>query len=102
MSLLTDRITPITPPDPSETENIFEDSLFALFGDARNQHGEPGEYVLYKSGLEKYGDIKLRLADPAAGDTRFFAHFVWNVSFRLVGRGWGGGFNGIGADGRKV
>lgn len=63
----------------SEADNadIFEQSLFTIFSDSRNQHGEPGHYVLYKSGT--YGDIKLRLADPEPSNNSLFSHFLWNV-----------------------
>lgn len=35
------------PSNTLTTDTIFEQSLTTLFGDARNQHGEPGESVLY-------------------------------------------------------
>lgn len=59
--------------------NFFEDSLSAIFGDARNQHGEPGEMVLYKSQVYFGKDLKLGLADPKKEDNGLFAHYLWNV-----------------------
>jgi len=59
--------------------NYFEDSLSALFADARNQHGEPGEMVVYKSEVYFGKDLKLGLADPKKQDNGLFAHFLWNV-----------------------
>lgn len=61
--------------------DIFEQSLFTIFSDSRNQHGEPGHYVLYKSSV--YGDIKLRLADPDPSNNSLFSHFLWNASSAL-------------------
>jgi nitrate reductase alpha subunit len=63
----------------SETEDvdIFEQSIFTIFAEARNQHGEPGHYVLYKSDV--YGDIKLRLSDPDKENNSLFSHFLWNA-----------------------
>jgi len=60
--------------------DFFEESLSSLFCDARNQHGDPGEVVIYKA-QEYFGkDIVLKLVDPGTGNTRLFAHFLWNVS----------------------
>lgn len=59
--------------------DYFEDSLSSIFNDARNQHGEPGENVLYKSEVYFGKDIKLGLADPRKEDNGLFAHFLWNV-----------------------
>ena len=60
--------------------DYFEDSLASIFNDARNQHGDPGEHVLYKCNNYFGRDVKLRLADPKKEDNRLFAHFLWNVS----------------------
>lgn len=58
---------------------FFEDSLSSIFADARNQHGEPGEMVLYKSGVYFNKDLILRLANPKKEENSLFAHFLWNV-----------------------
>ncbi|KAF8418803.1 hypothetical protein EV426DRAFT_709004 [Tirmania nivea] len=63
----------------------FEDSLSALFADARNQHGEPGEMVVYKSEVYFGKDLKLRLANPKKEDNGLFAHFLWNVGTATFG-----------------
>ncbi|KAH8147024.1 uncharacterized protein LAJ45_08823 [Morchella importuna] len=68
----------------SETEDvdIFEQSIFTIFAEARNQHGEPGHYVLYKSDV--YGDIKLRLSDPDKENNSLFSHFLWNAGVQAA------------------
>lgn len=62
----------------ADDADIFEQSLFTIFSDLRNQYGEPGHHVLYKSGT--YGDIKLRLVDPEPSNNSLFSHFLWNAS----------------------
>lgn len=61
--------------------DIFEQSLFTIFSDVRNQYGEPGHHVLFKSGM--YGDINLRLVDPEPSNNSLFSHFLWNASSAL-------------------
>ncbi|KAH0563537.1 hypothetical protein GP486_001893 [Trichoglossum hirsutum] len=80
--LLTDKI--ILPSfSSSEPEDIFSSALGLLFtDDVRNQHGEPGKSVVYKS--NRFGDIKLSLVDPKAEDVRLFAHYLWNASVQLA------------------
>ncbi|KAI5792432.1 hypothetical protein DFH27DRAFT_568856 [Peziza echinospora] len=64
--------------------DFFEDSLSSLFCDARNQHGDPGEVVVYKA-QEYFGkDIVLKLVDPEKGNTRLFAHFLWNAGVQAA------------------
>jgi len=63
----------------TDSLDYFEDSLSAIFADARNQHGEPGEMVVYKSEVYFGKDLKLGLADPKKEDNGLFAHFLWNV-----------------------
>ena len=84
MSGLTSRIILPDQDVTSTTEDIFQASLDLLFSDSlRNVHGDPGSYVIYKSA--RFGDIKLHLADPEAGEERFlFAHHVWNASLLLA------------------
>jgi len=93
--LLTDTIEEIDPQpksDPASTSeeldkrsepdptSIFEDSLSTVFSDPRVQHGEPGQYVLYKN--EELGDFKLKLVDPEPSNTSLFSHFVWNAALQ--------------------
>lgn len=68
--------------DP-DSLNYFEDSLSALFADARNQHGEPGQMVLYRGEVYFGKNLTLGLADPKEEDNRLFAHFLWNVSSQV-------------------
>lgn len=79
---LVDLIEPL--PAESALQDIdsltfFEDSLSSIFADARNQHGEPGEMILYKSGVYFNKDLKIRLANPKTEESSLFAHFLWNV-----------------------
>jgi hypothetical protein len=76
-TMLTNKLE-ILDEDAEDAEDIFEQSLFTIFADSRNQHGEPGQYVIYKS--SQFGDIKLRLADPNPSENSLFSHFLWNVS----------------------
>jgi hypothetical protein len=76
--MLTDKIQEVDGnSSASDPTDIFEQSLFTIFSDSRNQHGEPGQYVVYKSSV--YGDVKLRLADPDPDNHSLFSHFVWNA-----------------------
>ncbi|KAH0541344.1 hypothetical protein FGG08_004182 [Glutinoglossum americanum] len=80
--LLTDKIDlpSISSPEP---EDIFSSAIGLIFtDDVRNQHGEPGNSVIYKSSC--FGDIELRLVDPKAEDVRLFAHYLWNASVQLA------------------
>ncbi|RPA80093.1 hypothetical protein BJ508DRAFT_240194 [Ascobolus immersus RN42] len=48
MQPLPSLIHDLHPPTSTfSSDTIFEQSLTSIFGDARNQHGEPGEFVLY-------------------------------------------------------
>ena len=66
-----------TEPMTTDPVTIFEDSLPTIFSDPRVQHGEPGEYVLYKN--EELGDFKLKLVTPEPSNNGLFAHYIWNV-----------------------
>ncbi|KAL7269785.1 hypothetical protein RUND412_007542 [Rhizina undulata] len=79
--MLTNKIEILEDTD-SDATDIFEQSLFTIFADSRNQHGEPGQYVVYKSGV--YGDLKLRLADPDPSNNSLFAHFLWNAGLQAA------------------
>lgn len=75
--LLTETIQELYTPSEPDATSIFEDSLPTVFSDPRVQHGEPGEYLLYKN--EELGDFKLKLATPDPSNTSLFSHFIWNV-----------------------
>lgn len=67
-----------TPSSSSSVEDIFFSSLSLIFPDhIRDQHGDPGSYVIYKS--QRFGDLDLKLTDPVGEDERrLFAHYLWN------------------------
>lgn len=76
--MLTDKLSLVPVEDSAQDDvDFFEECLFSIFADAQNQHGEPGQHVIYKSSA--HGDINLRLCDPDPGDNGLFSHFLWNV-----------------------
>jgi len=75
--LLTETIQELFSRSETDPATIFEDSLTTVFSDPRVQHGEPGEYVLYKN--EELGDFKLLLAKPDPANNSLFSHYIWNV-----------------------
>lgn len=76
------------PSPPNDTdiqvEDIFSSALGLIFtDDLRNQHGDPGSSVIYKS--QSYGDIELRLTDPAGEDSRnLFSQYLWNAGVQMA------------------
>jgi len=78
--LLTETIQELYTPSEPDATSIFEDSLPTVFSDPRVQHGEPGEYLLYKN--EELGDFKLKLATPDPSNTSLFSHFIWNAALQ--------------------
>ncbi len=70
--------------DESPQEILDNTSLTIFYPDAqRTFHGDPGSAIIYAS--KRYGDITLRLADPAVHDERWlFAHHLWNSSVLLA------------------
>ncbi|KAI5804338.1 hypothetical protein EDC01DRAFT_415217 [Geopyxis carbonaria] len=80
--MLTNRIQVVEEEISNDPVDIFEQSLFTIFSDSRNQHGEPGLHVIYKS--SKFGDLKLRLANPDPSENRLFSHFLWNASLQAA------------------
>ena len=75
---------------PSSIEDIFSAAIGLIFtDDLRNQHGDPGSSIIYKS--KAYGDLELRLSDPGSEDGRkLFAHYLWNagvLTAELIGGG---------------
>lgn len=86
MSSLTDLIR-IIPPDTEETaEDIFAAAPGFLFtDDLRNQHGDAGDVIIYKS--QPFGDLSLLTADPSKEDERqLFSHYLWNAGVLMAER----------------
>lgn len=86
MSSLTDLIK-IIPPDTEETpEDIFAAAPGFLFtDDLRNQHGDAGDIIIYKS--QRFGDLTLLTADPSGEDERrLFSHYLWNAGVLMAER----------------
>ncbi|KAF1350817.1 hypothetical protein BDV97DRAFT_294814 [Delphinella strobiligena] len=86
MSSLTDLIR-IIPPDTEETpEDIFAAAPGFLFtDDHRNQHGDAGDVIIYKS--QPFGDLSLLTADPSKEDERqLFSHYLWNAGVLMAER----------------
>lgn len=84
MSSLTDVIQIIPPDADEEPEDIFATAPGLIFpGDTRNQHGDPGATIVYKS--PSFGNIELRTADPEGEDERqLFSHYLWNAGIKLA------------------
>ncbi|SLM35595.1 S-adenosyl-L-methionine-dependent methyltransferase-like [Lasallia pustulata] len=76
------------PPPPTDVDipvgDIFSSALGLIFtDDLCNQHGDPGSSVIYKS--RNYGDIELRLTDPAGEDRRkLFSQYLWNAGVQMA------------------
>lgn len=85
MQSLTDLIY-IIPPDREETpEDIFASALNLFPDNLRNQHGDLGDVIVYKS--KKYGELELRTADPSAESERqLFSHYLWNAGVLMAER----------------
>lgn len=75
--MLLNRVREIETPDyePSDLD-FFESSLGTIFNDYRDMHGDPGQAVVFMS---KFGDVKLRLADPDKSRTSLYSHHLWNA-----------------------
>ena len=75
----------IIPPDNEESvEDIFASAPGLIFtDDLRNQHGDPGSIIIYKS--SRFGDIELTTADPESEDERkLFGHYLWNAGVMMA------------------
>lgn len=88
MQPLTDLISQ-TYPTTSDTlspEDIFASAPGVLFtDDSRNQHGDPGSLIIYKS--VRYGEIELATADPnGEEERRLFSHYLWNAGVLMAER----------------
>ncbi|KAF8466942.1 hypothetical protein BDZ91DRAFT_793931 [Kalaharituber pfeilii] len=81
---LIEAVPPETALEDVNSLNYFEDSLYAIFADTQNQHGDPGEMVVYRC-EEYFGkDIKLGLPNPKKEDNKLFAHFLWNAGVQAA------------------
>ena len=67
-----------------QPEDVYSNAVGLLFPDnIRTFHGNPGSCVTYLS--KRFGDIKLRLADPLKQEDRtLFAHFIWNSGIQMA------------------
>ena len=75
----------VIPPDIDETpEDIFASAPGLIFtDDLRNQHGDPGSTIIYKS--SRFGNIELKTADPENEDERkLFGHYLWNAGIKMA------------------
>jgi len=90
---------PATTASPS-TEDIFSTAIGLIFtDDLRNQHGDPGAVIIYRS--KAYGDLELRLSDPNSEDGRkLFAHYLWNAGVLMAELIGGGTVDGGAMEGR--
>ncbi|KAK1092710.1 hypothetical protein LTR48_003812 [Friedmanniomyces endolithicus] len=81
---LTDLIHIIPPDRDEEPEDIFASAPGLIFtDDTRNQHGDPGSIIVYKS--KRFGDIELTTVDPEREDERqLFSHYLWNAGIKTA------------------
>lgn len=84
MASLTDFIQVIPPDDNEEPEDIFASAPGFLYpDDTRNQHGDPGSTIVYKS--PRFGNVELKTADPAGeGERQLFSHYLWNAGIKMA------------------
>ena len=84
MPNLTDLVHIIPPDRVDEPEDIFAFAAGLIFtDDLRNLHGDPESIIVYKS--KRFGDIKLRTADPENNDERqLFSHYLWNAGIKMA------------------
>ncbi|KAH0347908.1 hypothetical protein KCU83_g6575, partial [Aureobasidium melanogenum] len=86
MLSLTELIREIPATEEDSPEDIFASAPGFLFtDDLRNQHGDPGSIIIYKS--QRFGDISLTTADPNGEEERtLFSHYLWNAGILLAER----------------
>ena len=75
----------VIPRDIDETpEDIFAAAPGLIFtDDLRNQHGDPGATIVYKS--SRFGSIELNTADPESENERkLFGHYLWNAGVKMA------------------
>lgn len=84
MTSLTDFIQVIPLDAHEEPEDIFASAPGLLYpDDTRNQHGDPGSTIVYKSAT--FGNIELKTADPKGeGERQLFSHYLWNSGIKLA------------------
>ncbi|CAC9888153.1 unnamed protein product [Aureobasidium pullulans] len=83
---LTELIREIPATEEDTPEDIFASAPGFLFtDDLRNQHGDPGSIIVYKS--QRFGDIELTTADPNGEEERtLFSHYLWNAGILMAER----------------
>ncbi|KAI5251768.1 hypothetical protein E4T42_03999 [Aureobasidium subglaciale] len=86
MRSLTELIREIPLTEEDTPEDIFASAPGFLFtDDLRNQHGDPGSIIVYKS--QRFGDISLTTADPNGEEERtLFSHYLWNAGILMAER----------------
>lgn len=82
--LLTNKVVIQEDEESTSPEDYLYTALTTIFpDDTHNQHGDPGQTIIYKS--SRFGDIKLTLADPKEATERsLFAHYLWNAGVYLA------------------
>ena len=98
--MLTSLIRLPVPTEPASIEDIFSSPIGFIFtDDLRNQHGDPGSSVIYKS--KAFGDKELKLVDPEGEDgRRLFAQYLWNSGVLMAELIGGGTPDGKAMEGR--
>ncbi|KAH0391065.1 hypothetical protein KCU89_g14916, partial [Aureobasidium melanogenum] len=86
MLSLIELIREIPATEEDSPEDIFASAPGFLFtDDLRNQHGDPGSIIIYKS--QRFSDISLTTADPNGEEERtLFSHYLWNAGILLAER----------------
>jgi nicotinamide N-methyltransferase len=86
MLSLTELVREIAASEEDSPEDIFSCAPGFLFSDdLRNQHGDVGSVIVYKS--QRYGDISLTTADPNGEEERtLFSHYLWNAAILMSER----------------
>jgi EEF1A N-terminal glycine/lysine methyltransferase len=84
MSTLADLIQIIPPDREEDPEDIFASAPgLIITDDLRNQHGDPGSTIVYKS--KRFGNIELQTADPEGENERqLFSHYLRNAGIKLA------------------
>jgi len=86
MLSLTQLIREIPITEEDTPEDIFASAPGFLFtDDLRNQHGDPGSIIVYKS--QRFGELELTTADPNGEEERtLFSHYLWNAGILMAER----------------
>lgn len=80
--MLIDKLTLADTAVEKQDVDFFEDALFTIFADTKDQHGDPGQSVIYTNDV--HGKIILKLVNPDAGDNGLFSHFLWNAGVQAA------------------